>query len=892
MRVKAVATLERRERIVARLIEDEMRESFIDYSMSVIVARALPDARDGLKPVHRRVLYGMSELGLVPGRGYRKSAKVVGEVLGKFHPHGDTAVYDALARMVQEFSLRYPLIDGQGNWGSVDGDPPAAMRYTECRLAPIATELLADIEKETVDFQPNFDNTEREPVVLPARIPNLLVNGTTGIAVGMATNIPPHNLGEVIDALLVVIDNPEASIADLRKKIKGPDFPTAGIIYGRAGIKDAYETGRGRIIMRARAEIEVKQNGREAIIVSEIPYQVNKARLIEQIADHVKAKRIEGISDLRDESDREGMRIVIELKRDAMARVVLNQLYKHTQMQATFGVILLALVNNVPQTLNLKQLCVYFLEHRHDVVTRRTRFDLRKAEERAHILEGLKIALQHIDAIIQLIKKSKDTDTAREGLISKYKLTQVQAQAILDMRLARLTGLEREKIDQEYRELIELIAKLKGLLESRRLRMRVVRDELLEIRKKYADDRRTEITHDEGDFSVEDLIAEENMVITVTHRGYIKRTPTNAYTRQHRGGLGKRGTTAREEDFLEHLFTATTHDYILVLTQRGRCYWLKVHEIPQVGRAGRGKPIVNLVAVPHDDAVAALLPVKTFDDEHSVIMATEKGVVKKTSLSAYGNPRVGGIIAMNIQPGDRLLSAEITDGTNDIILVTSEGQSIRFHESEAREMGRVAGGVRGIRLREGDRVVGMVVVKRDGTLLVVSENGYGKRSKFSDYRAQSRGGLGIKTLRTSPKTGKLVAAQEVVDQDELMVITAAGMTIRLPVKGLRVLGRATQGVKLIRVGQGDRVVDVAQMVPEEENGKEGVATGLEAVELAGNGDGAGGTVASERGGDDGEYGAADGDPGDEADIEEDLDDEELDEDEDKEDDPTLFDSEE
>ena len=856
-----MATLDRRDRIVTRLIEDEMRESFIDYAMSVIVARALPDVRDGLKPVHRRILYSMSELGLVPGRGYRKSAKVVGEVLGKYHPHDGVAVYDAMARMVQDFSLRYPLVDGQGNWGSVDGDPPAAMRYTECRLTPVAAELLADIEKETADFQPNFDDTEREPTVLPSRVPNLLVNGASGIAVGMATNIPPHNLGEVVDALVALVDNPELSVADLRKKIKGPDFPTAGIIYGRAGIRDAYETGRGRILMRARAEVEIKENGREAIIVSEIPYQVNKSRLIEQIADLVKSKRIEGISDLRDESDRDGMRIVIELKRDAVARVVLNQLYKATQMQTTFGVNLLALVHNVPQTLNLKQLCHHFIEHRHDVVTRRARYELRKAEERAHIVEGLVVALRHIDAIVQLIKKAKDPDVARQQLMAKYELTQVQAQAILDMRLARLTGLEREKLQAEYRDLIQLIARLKELLESRRLRMELVKEELVDVRRKFADKRRTEITSDEGDFSVEDLIAEENMVITVSHRGYIKRTPTNAYTRQNRGGTGKRGSGARDEDFLEHLFTATTHEYILVLTQRGRCYWLKVHEIPQGGRAARGKPIVNLVAMSKEDAVAALLTVKAFDDEHSVIMATAGGTVKKTILSAYGNPRAGGIIAMNVAESDRLLSAEITDGMNDVILVTARGQSIRFHESEAREMGRVAGGVRGIRLREGDRVVGMVVVKRDGTLMVVTEKGYGKRSRFSDYRVQSRGGIGIKTLRTTPKTGQLVAAKEVVEQDELMVITATGMTIRLPVNGLRVLGRATQGVRVIRLAPGDRVVDVAQMVAEDDGAAGGNGRALVVSE---SGDGADGTQEGEEEGAAGRRAGGDGAGGEEA----------------------------
>jgi DNA gyrase subunit A len=807
--------VERRERILPRLIEDEMRESFIDYSMSVIVARALPDVRDGLKPVHRRVLFGMSELGLFPGRGYRKSAKVVGEVLGKFHPHGDLAVYDALARMTQDFSLRYPLVDGQGNWGSVDGDSPAAMRYTECRLSPIAAEMLADIDKETVDFAGNFDDTEQEPTVLPARVPNLLINGATGIAVGMATNIPPHNLGEVVDALVLLIENPDATIADLRRKVKGPDFPTAGILVGKAGIKDAYETGRGRLVMRARAEIEIKANGREAIVVTEIPYQVNKARLVEQIADLVKARRVEGVSDLRDESDRDGMRVVVELKRDANARVVLNQLYKHTPMQATFGVIMLALVNNVPRTLNLKELCGHFLEHRHEVVVRRARFELRKAEERAHILEGLLIALQNIDAIVQLLKKAKDTEVAKTQLVKRFELTEIQAQAILDMRLARLTGLERDKIQSEYKELIERIAELKTLLDSRRLRMELIRDELLEIRKKYADPRRTEITADEGDFDVEDLIAEESMVITVSHRGYIKRTPTNAYTRQHRGGQGRRGSIPRDEDFVEHVFTATTHQYILVLTQRGRCYWLKVHEIPQAGRATRGKPIVNLVDVPRDDAVAALLPVRTFDDEHSVIMATERGVVKKTSLSAYGNPRAAGIRAMTIAESDRLLSAEITDGTNHVILVTSCGMSIRFHESDAREMGRTAGGVRGIRLREGDRVVGMVVVKRDGSLLVVTEKGYGKRTPFSDYRVQARGGIGIKTVRVTDKTGALVAAREVVDQDELMAITATGMTIRIGVAGLRLLGRDTQGVRLMRLGSGDRVVDVAPLVGED-----------------------------------------------------------------------------
>ncbi|CAN5273795.1 DNA gyrase subunit A [soil metagenome] len=827
-----------RERIVPRFIEDEMRESFIDYSMSVIVARALPDVRDGLKPVHRRILYSMSELGLAPNRAHKKSATVVGDVLGKYHPHGDTAVYDSMVRMVQPFSLRYPLLDGQGNFGSVDGDSAAAYRYTEVRLAPVAAEMLADIEKNTVDFVPNFDDRLKEPSVLPSRLPNLLVNGSSGIAVGMATNIPPHNLGEVVGGLVALIEDPEIDLAGLMKHIRGPDFPTGGFICGASGIRDAYATGRGKVTMRARAVTETKANGREAIIVTEIPYQVNKSKVIEQIADLVRAKRIEGISDLRDESDRDGMRVVIELKRDAISEKVLNQLYQSTQLQWTFGIINLALVDNVPREMGLKEMLEHFLEHRHEVVVRRSQFELDEAEARAHILEGLKIALDHIDEIVQLIRAAADVDEARTGLMERFGLSERQAQAILDMRLARLTGLEREKIEAEFKELLKTIARLKELLASKRLRMALIKEDLEGIADRYGDARRTEIIPDARDFSMEDLIADEDMVVTFSHAGYIKRIAATTYRQQRRGGRGVTGMGTKEDDWIEHLFIATTHDYLLCLTDRGRCHWLRVYDIPQGGRASRGKPIVNLLDLAPENKVAAVISVREFDDAHFVVMTTEKGVVKKTVLSAYGNPRKGGIIAINVNDEDRLIDAQLTDGTNDLILGTRKGQAIRFHEEEVRDMGRVAQGVKGVTLQgKDDGVLGMVVVRNEkNALFAVTENGYGKRSRISDYRVTHRGGKGIKTLRPTTKTGKLVAVKEVVEQDELMIVTTGGVIIRFPVFGVRVMGRATQGVKLINLDEGHRVGDVARVVLEDDEegapvvGAPAAAEALEKVE--------------------------------------------------------------
>ncbi|HET9582417.1 MAG TPA: DNA gyrase subunit A [Gemmatimonadota bacterium] len=814
-----------RERILDRFIEDEMRESFIDYSMSVIVARALPDVRDGLKPVHRRILYSMHELGLGPARPYKKSATVVGDVLGKYHPHGDTAVYDALVRMVQPFSLRYPLLDGQGNFGSVDGDPPAAYRYTEARQAPIATEMLADIEKETVDFAPNFDDRLKEPTVLPSRLPNLLVNGSSGIAVGMATNIPPHNLREVVDALCALIDEPEIELEGLMKHVKGPDFPTGGFVFGTAGIREAYQTGRGKVIMRARAVTEVKANGKEQIIVTEIPYQVNKSKLVEQIADLVHSKKLEGVSDLRDESDRDGMRVVIELKRDAIAQVVLNNLYKSTQMEWTFGIINLALVNNVPREMGLKEMLEHFVEHRHEVVVRRSQYELREAEERAHILEGLRIAIDNIDEIVQLIRAAKDTDSARSELIERFDLSERQAQAILDMRLARLTGLERDKLEAEYEELLKTINRLKELLASKRLRMEVIKDELREIAGKYGDARRTEIVAGGTDLSMEDLIAEEDMVVTISHTGYIKRIAVSTYRQQRRGGRGVTGMGTKDDDWIERLYVVTTHDYLLVLTEQGRCYWLKVYDIPQGGRASRGKPIVNLLEMAPGDTVADVISVRTFDDQHFVVMATEQGLVKKTVLSAYGNPRRGGIIAIRVAGNDRLISAQLTDSTSDIVLATRKGQAIRFHEDEVRDMGRDTQGVKGITLQgKNDGVLDMVVVKNEqNAILSVTENGYGKRTRIMDYRVTHRGGKGIKTLSPTAKTGPLVAVKEVVEQDELMIVTTGGIIIRFPVKGVRIMGRATQGVRLINLEEGHRVGDVARVVLE--NGDQEAAPG-------------------------------------------------------------------
>ncbi|HEU6451434.1 MAG TPA: DNA gyrase subunit A, partial [Gemmatimonadaceae bacterium] len=775
-----------RERIVSRLIDDEIKESFINYSMSVIVSRALPDVRDGLKPVHRRVLYAMNELGLVPGRPYKKSATVVGDVLGKYHPHGDSSVYDALVRMVQDFSLRYPLVDGQGNFGTVDGDPAAAYRYTEARLTPIAMQMLGDIDKNTVDFAPNFDDRLQEPKVLPSGIPNLLVNGSSGIAVGMATNIPPHNLREVVSAIVHLVDNPDATPGELRKHIKGPDFPTAGYIYGRQGIKDYQETGRGRIVMRARAVIEEKESSNKSqIVVTELPYQVNKARLVEQIAQLYSEKKIDGISALRDESSsREGMRVVIELKRDAIPRVVLNQLYKHTQMQSTFGVINLALVPDehtgqlVPKVMPLREMLEHYIGHRHEVIVRRTQFDLDKALEREHILEGLKIAVDNIDEVIKIIRKAEDTPTASARLQKRFSLSERQAEAILNMRLAKLTGLEIEKLEEELKEVRAFIKDMRAILASRERRMKILKEELQELAAKFGDGRRTEITSDEGEFTIEDLIAEEDMVVTVSHTGYIKRTSVSTYKKQRRGGRGLNGQGLKEEDFIEHLFIASTHDYILFFTDDGRCFWLKVHEIPQASRAARGKPVVNLINVSANTPISAMVPVREFSDTQYLLFATKRGTVKKTALSQYSNPRSSGIKAIKIDKDDELIDVQITTGSNDIVLATKHGLSIRFHEADVREMGRDTTGVKGVELRSDDVVKGMVVVKRDATLLVVTEKGMGKRSPIDAYRVQKRGGKGIITLNRTDKTGDVVSLKEVLPDDELMLITKHGVVIR------------------------------------------------------------------------------------------------------------------
>lgn len=806
-----------RDRIVPIFIEEEMKSSYLDYSMSVIVARALPDVRDGLKPVHRRVLYGMRELGLNPERPYKKSARIVGEVLGKYHPHGDSAVYDTMVRMVQYFSLRYPLVDGQGNFGSVDGDSPAAMRYTEARLTRIAQEIMRDLDKETVDFSANFDETLQEPTVMPSVLPNFLVNGSSGIAVGMATNVPPHNLREIVDGLVLLIDDPEAEVKKLMSVVHGPDFPTGAIIYGTEEFSKIYETGHGRLILRARANIEKSKNGRESIIITELPYLVNKANLQEKIANLVHQKKVEGISDIRDESDRDGMRLVIDLKRDSRPEVILNQLYKHTQMQSTFGVNMLALVDGQPKTLNLKEALRHFIDFRHEVVVRRTKFDLDKAEKRAHILEGLKIALDNIDAIISLIRKSKNPAIAKENLMKDFKLSEIQAQAILDMRLQRLTGLERKKIEEEYLETIKLIAYLRSVLDSRDLRMKIIKDELSELREKFGDERRTEIFHDVEEFNLEDLIAEEDMVVTISHKGFIKRFPVTGYRRQIRGGKGSTGATSAEEDFIEQLFVASTHHYVLFFTTEGRCYWLKVYDIPQSGRATKGRAIVNLLQLQKNERVKAYITVRKFDDQHSLIFATKKGIVKKTNLLAFGNPRRGGIVAISIAKDDTLIDARLTDGTQEIILATRSGKAVRFAEKEVRQMGRTAAGVKGIKLSGDDYVIGMVTVLRGGTLLVVSQNGYGKRSNIPDYRVTRRGGKGVIALKTSEKVGKLVSIRCVYDTEDLMIITSKGLVIRLPIKGIPIIGRNTQGVRLIRLNPGDRVGDVARIMEGEES---------------------------------------------------------------------------
>lgn len=805
------------EKIVPVTIEEEMKGSYIDYAMSVIVSRALPDVRDGLKPVHRRVLYGMYELGLFHNRPFKKSARIVGEVLGKYHPHGDAAVYDTMVRMVQDFSLRYPLVEGQGNFGSIDGDSPAAMRYTEARLSRIAEEMLRDLEKNTVDFAPNFDDSLQEPTVLPSYIPNLIINGASGIAVGMATNIPPHNLNEIVDGLVALIKDPEISDEKLMKYVTAPDFPTGGIIFGYEGVKEAYKTGRGKIIIRAKAKIETLKSGKENIVITELPYQVNKAALIEKIAELVREGKIDDISDLRDESDRDGLRVVIELKRDAQAEVVLNQLYKHTNMQVTFGVIMLALVNGIPTVLTLKQMMQHFIDHRHEVLVRRTKFDLDAAERRAHILEGYKIALDHIDEIVQLIKKSKDVETAKTGLMKRFKLSEIQAKAILDMRLQRLTGLERKKIEDEYRETIKLIEKLKFILSNKSKRMQIISEELLELKEKYGDERRTMIIKDYSEFSIEDIIAEEDVVITISHNGYIKRFPVSGYRRQSRGGKGVTAATTREDDFIEHMFIASTHNYILLFTDQGKCHWLKVYEIPEGGRTSRGRSILNLIQLDKGDSIRAYVSVRDFDPNRFVVMVTEKGLIKKTRLDAFSNPRKTGIYAINLKPNDKLIDAKISDGSDDIIIGTREGMAIRFNEQEVRDMGRNASGVRAINLEKGDVVVGMIVSKRKSSILVVTENGYGKRTEIDEYRVTKRGGKGVRTLKTSDKNGKMVDIKEIEDNDDLVIITEKGMFIRQHAKDLRIMGRNTQGVKLIKLNSGDRISAIARVVPEEES---------------------------------------------------------------------------
>lgn len=794
-------------------LKDEMKRSYMLYSMSVIVGRALPDVRDGLKPIHRRILYAMNEIGLTSDKPHRKSATIVGEVMGKYHPHGDAAIYDALVRMAQDFSQRYPLIDGHGNFGSVDGDPPAAMRYTEARMARISQKLLADIDKDTVDFQPNFDESLKEPVVLPCRFPNLLVNGSSGIAVGMATNIPPHNLREVIDGVIMLIDNPDAKVEDLMTVIKGPDFPTAGIIVGKEGIRSAYTTGRGSIRIRAAAQIESLSGGRNRIIVSEIPYQVNKSRLIEHIAELVRDKKIDGITDLRDESDREGIRIVIDVRRDANPNVILNQLYRHTQMQTTFGVIMLVIVNGEPKLLDLKSVISHYIEYQKEIVVRRTRFDLNKAEERAHILEGLKIALDNLDAVINLIRSSRTPDIAREGLMKNFNLTEKQAQAILDMRLQRLTGLERRKIEDELKDIMELIKELKGILADEQKVLQIIKDELSEIKETFGDDRRTRITAGSSDFDVEDLIAEEDIAVTLTHQGYIKRMPLNTYKSQRRGGRGITATNPKEEDFVEHLFIATTLNYILFFTDKGRVYSLKAYEIPEASRQARGTAIVNLIPLMPDETIRAVIPIRTFAPDKYLIMATRHGIVKKTALEEFDTKRKTGLLAIRLDPDDDLVSVKRTTGNQEMIIVTAQGLALRFSEEDVRPMGRSARGVIGIRLGDGDTVIGMDVVREDRDLLVVTENGYGKRTPLNQYRTYaSRGGRGVKAIKLTDKTGLAVAIKVLEGDDELMCISAEGVVIRMDAADISQQGRGAQGVRVMRLDPEDKVVSIAQIV--------------------------------------------------------------------------------
>lgn len=813
-------------------IEDEMKRSYMDYAMSVIIGRALPDARDGLKPAHRRVLYGMKTMGLSSTRGYRKCAKIVGEVMGNFHPHGDASIYDTLVRLAQDFNMRYPLVDGQGNFGSIDGDPPAAMRYTESRLQALADDMMADLDKETVDFTPNYDETTEEPTVLPAPFPNLLVNGSAGIAVGMATNVPPHNLREVIAGCIWIIENTHLADADhaasltrgeklkqLIRLIPGPDFPTGGYIVGRGGIVQAYSTGRGSILMRAKSEIETSKKGdRQSIVFNEIPYQVNKAKLIERIADLVREKIIEGISDLRDESDRDGMRIVVELKRGEVPEVILNNLYKHTPLQSSFGIIMLAIVGGRPKVLTLLELVESFVEFRRDVVRRRTEFELRKAEARYHILEGLKIALDHLDAVIALIRAAKTVPEAREGLMASFGLSQIQAQAILDMQLQRLTGLERQRILDELAELLKTIERLRAILSSERLLMQIIVDELKDVQSRYGDDRRTEIIEGEsGELSIEDLIAEEDMAITVSNTGYIKRTAISTYRNQRRGGKGRIGMRTKDEDFVERLFVASTHAFIMIFTDKGRAYWLKVHEIPDVGPGGKGKSIANLVSLEEGERIAALLAVKEFDDNRFVVMGTRRGVVKKTALSAFSNPRAGGIIAMGVEGGDSVIAVQLSDGSGQIFLGTRHGMAIRFEETDVRPMGRTAYGVRGITLRDDDYVVAMEAVRPGGTLLSVTEHGYGKRTEIEEYRVQTRGGVGVINIAESERNGEVVGVVYVQESDEILMITQQGMILRMPTNDVRAIGRATQGVRLIDIEESDKVVSVAKLEREEDS---------------------------------------------------------------------------
>jgi len=806
------------EKLIKINIEEEMKSAYIDYSMSVIVSRALPDVRDGLKPVHRRVLYGMLDLGVLSNRPHKKSARIVGEVLGKYHPHGDTSVYDAMVRMAQEWSLRYPLVDGQGNFGSVDGDSPAAMRYTEARLKKIAEEMLADIDKDTVDFRNNFDDTLQEPTVLPSKIPNLLVNGASGIAVGMATNMPPHNITEVLNAIIAYIENDKITIEELMKHIKAPDFPTAGIIYGYSGVKEAFETGRGRIVARARAEIELSENGRDRIIVTEIPYQVNKAELIKKTADLVNEKKLEGIADVNDESDRDGMRIVYDIKRDANPNVVLNNLYKYTALQSSFSVNNIALVHGRPVLLNVKELIAFYVFHRHEVLIRKTQYELGEAEKKAHILEGLLIALDHLDEVIALIRRSQTPDEARNGLMTNFGLTEIQAKAILDLRLQKLTGLEREKIKEEYNELMKLIEYYHDVLSNEPLRMDILKDEMSEMREKYGDKRRTEIVYTGDEISLEDMIEDESVVITISHLGYIKRTPLSEYRIQGRGGRGSRGSETRDEDFIEYLFVATNHNYILFFTEKGKCFWLKVYEIPEGNKTSKGRAIQNVLNIDADDKVKGFINIKTLEDpeylnNNFIILCTKKGTIKKTSLEAYSRPRASGINAISINEGDQLLEAKLTNGKNEIILATKSGRAIRFNESTVRPMGRNAAGVRGVSLESAtNEVIGMVCIQNpQETILVVSEKGYGKRSDLEDYRVTNRGGKGVKTINITDKTGDLIAIKSVNENDHLMIINKSGITIRMEISELRVMGRATQGVRLIRLDDSDGIASVAKI---------------------------------------------------------------------------------